>query len=622
MSLSNLQDAKEQVRQAVDIVELVGGYIALRRQGRGYVGLCPWHDDSRPSLQVNPERQSWKCWVCDVGGDIFSFIMKAERLEFREALEFLAEKAGIQVAPTARSADSSESQFDRKNLLRACAWAEEQFYQCLLKSSEAEPARRYLADRGVTRDSIDRFRIGFAPNDWNWLLQRAAAVPYSPAALERVDLAAKRDSGGFYDRFRGRLMFSIRDVRSRPIAFGGRVLPEFAREDDAKYINSRETPLFNKSSQLYALDLARDGIASEQGVLVMEGYTDVIMAHQHGVTNAVAVLGTALGEKHVPLLRRFTDRVTLVLDGDAAGQRRTMDILDNLLALFVSQEIEFRILTLPSGADPCDVIRTHGCDQFRRLLDESTDALEHKLKSVTNGLAQTASAHRAAQAIEAVLATLARAIPAGPLASSTALLREQQVLSRLARQFGVAEDGLRTRLKALRSAAVAAPRRVRADAAETPAASVRRTPASSWERELVELLLYYADGVEPILEHVDPAELESPEVRELFERASHLYHSAGAVSFDGLMLAVNTEAAKSLLVDCDEAGRSKCESDPRRRLRDLLASLDHRRQESRHRATMAELKQNQLEPEQADQALVAMFADLKRRQTGAPLTDE
>jgi DNA primase len=263
VSLSSLQYAKEQIRQSIDIVDLIGGYVALRRQGRGYVGLCPWHDDARPSFQVNPDRQSFKCWVCDIGGDIFSFVMRAEGMEFREALELLAERAGVSLAPVGRPEGQADNPFERRNLLKAMAWAEEQFHQCLLRSPAAEPARRYLADRGVNDASIAAFHIGFSPNEWDWMLKRGATANWQPAVLERVGLIGKREAGGYYDRFRGRLMFSIRDARSRPIAFGGRVLPEFARDNDAKYVNSPETPLFNKSSELYALDAARDAIAKE-----------------------------------------------------------------------------------------------------------------------------------------------------------------------------------------------------------------------------------------------------------------------------------------------------------------------------------------------------------------------
>jgi DNA primase len=621
VSLSSLQDAKEQVRQAVDIVDLVGGYVGLRRQGRGYVALCPWHDDSRPSLQVNPDRQSWKCWVCDVGGDVFSWVMRAEGLEFREALEMLAERAGVNLATSAKpqAAGGAESQFDRRSLLKAMAWVEEQYHHCLLRTPEAEPARRYLAERGITSESAARFHLGFAPNEWDWLLKRARGAGISEAVLERVDCAARREGGGHYDRFRGRLMFSIRDVRSRPIAFGGRVLPEFAREDDAKYINSRETPLFNKSSHLYALDLARDGITQEKCVLVMEGYTDVIMAHQHGVNHAVAVLGTALGEKHVPLIRRFTDSITLVLDGDAAGQSRTMGILDNLLALFVAHEIDLKILTLPEGADPCDVIRSHGSDTFRRLLAQSVDALQHKILAVTNGLVPGADAHRSSQAVEAILATLARALPA-TAASSASLMREQQVLVRISRQFGVGEDSLRTRLKALRSASGGAVRGSRRaggdqDRAKPPAA------ASAWDRELLEIILHLPESLHEILDHVGEEDVDSPTARQLFTLVLEQHHVGETTTFERLMTAVDDADAKNLLVDCDEQGMLKSGSDARQRLRDLLADLHRRRQDAGHQATVAQLKQNQLDPEQEDRALAALFDDLKRRQAVSPPTD-
>jgi DNA primase len=618
VSLTSLQDAKEQVRQSIDIVDLVGGYIALRRQGRGYVGLCPWHDDSRPSLQVNPERQSFKCWVCDVGGDIFSFVMRAENLEFREALELLAERAGISLAP-AKPQAAADNPFERKNLLRCMAWAEEQFHQCLLRSAGAEPARKYLADRGINDASIAAFRLGFSPPEWDWLIKRAASANWTPAVLERVGLIGKRDGGGYYDRFRGRLMFSIRDIRSRPIAFGGRVLPEFARDNDAKYVNSPETPLFNKSSELYALDAARDAITVEKGVLVMEGYTDVIMAHQHGVKHAVAVLGTALGERHVPLIRRFTDSITLVLDGDAAGQTRTMGILDNLLALFVAHEIELKILSLPEGADPCDVIRSHGSEHFRRLLDQSLDALEHKIMAVTKGLAPTAAPHASSQAVEAILATLARALPTAAAASSAALVREQQVLVRLARQFGLAEDTLRTRLKALRAKATASRSTTAANRSESPAPS--KQPLSAWERELVETVLCHGDLLDSLLEEVHAAELESTVVRQIYELAADLFHNGSPPTFDRLMLAADDPAVKSLLVDCDEQGRRKADNDPRQRINDLLADRRRRHEEARHRQMLAELRTNQLDPEQADRTLASLFDDLKRRQAGTTPTD-
>ncbi|MAT70911.1 MAG: DNA primase [Planctomycetaceae bacterium] len=653
MSLADLQDAKEQVRQAIDIVDLVGGYIALRRQGRNFVGLCPWHDDSKPSLQVNQQRQSFKCWVCDIGGDIFSFIMKAEGVEFREALEMLAERAGVQLRQSpGGGGPQADNPFERKNLLRAMQWAEAQFHKCLLNDPAAEPARRYLADRGVSAESIERFQLGFSPPQWSWLKDRGAAAGFSPAVLERVGLLIKNeDKGSVYDRYRGRVMFSIRDVRSRPIAFGGRVLPELADDraagSAAKYINSPETPLFSKSRELYALDLARDGVRDEGGLLVMEGYTDVIMAHQHGVRNAVAVLGTALGERHVPLIRRFTDTITLVLDGDAAGQARTMDILDNLLALLVENEVELQILSLPSGADPCDVILSQGSEAFRQLLANAADALQYKIDAVTNGLASAPGTHRAAQAVEAILATLARALPAAS-PTSTALLRQEQVLSRVARQFGLTIETLRDRLVAVRreqrtklnaAAPVAAPRpaqqaRPVADpnamlqevdeegelAAEpasfsAPAATpTMTTRPTAWDREVLQLLLHHPERAPELFAAIAAEDFASEAARVAYAAVSHLDAEGEPLTYDAWMLALDDLAAKNLLVDCDEEGEQKSAADVNLRVRDVLGDLQRRRDEVDQQQRLVQFRTRRFDqPEQEDQALLDFYRSLGQK---------
>jgi DNA primase len=629
VSLHDLQDAKEQVRQAVDIVDLVGNYMALRRQGRNYVGLCPWHDDARPSFQVNPERQSFKCWVCDIGGDVFSFIMRAEGLEFREALEMLAERAGIDLKST-KPSEAGGNQFDKRNLLAAMAWAEAEFHQFLLTSPAAEIARQYLFDRGISDDSIRRFKLGFSPDSWQWLLDRASSANFSPAVLERVGLVLKSDKGGgYYDRFRGRLLFSIHDARSRCIAFGGRVLPGAtpANPDrtEAKYINSPETPLFNKSSELYALDMAREKIAKEQGLVVMEGYTDVIMAHQYGIDNAVAVLGTALGEKHVPLIRRFTDSVTLVLDGDEAGQRRTMQILDDLLALFVAQEIDLRILTLPGGADPCDVISSQGSEAFRERLKNSLDALDHKIHAVTNGLASAPGTHRMALAVEEIIGTLARALPATSQSTSSTLVREQQVFGRIARQFGIGEDVLRTRLAAVRrEQSERSPRRSQVQSASPAAKSI---VLSAWERELMELVVHEPTVIAQLAERITAADIAEDTCRCIFAKAVELMHAGQVPTFDQLMLACDEADVKNLLVDCDETGRDKAASDPQRRVADLLAQLEGKQQLARHQSAMSQFSQKRLDPGNEDQTLAALFTDLKRkeelkrRQAGSAPTD-
>lgn len=628
MSHGSAQDAKEQVRQATDIVDLVGSYMQLRRQGRGYVGLCPWHDDKRPSMQVNPERQTFKCWVCDIGGDVFSFVMKMDGLEFREALEMLAERAGIQLTPTRGAPVESGGPGDKKTLLAAAAWAEEQFARCLLHDPAAEPARAYLADRGVSEASISRFRIGFAPERWDWLLGKSRSTSFSPAVLERIGLIKPRQQGdGWYDFYRGRVIFPIRDVRSRPIAFGGRVLPpEYSKSGDenvgGKYINSPETPLFSKSNQLYALDLARDAIASEGRVVVTEGYTDVIAAHQNGVENVVAVLGTALGEKHLPLLRRFTDSIVLVLDGDEAGQRRTNEVLE----LFVANQVDLRILGLPEGLDPCDFIAKpkegFGADAFRRLVNQAPDALEHKMITVTNGLVTASDTHAASQAVEQLLATLAKVGAGVGEATSAVLLREQNLLSRLSRRFQVSEEVLRQRLVALRRGQnrptpAIANQSATADEQE-PALRLDSLPAR--EAELLELLLTDHESARRVMGAIAESELSSAAARHVYLLCSDCYERHGEVDFQRLMN-VADERTKTLLVQIDDARQEKSESNHPQRVEDLIAAFERRRADAQRRGEIATLREGRLDNQEEEEVLNKLFAKLKNQQTG-PLSTE
>ncbi len=290
MSFGVAYETKERVKQATDIVDLVGSYLPLRREGRGFKALCPWHDDSRPSLQVNPERQSFRCWVCDIGGDIFSFVMRMEGVEFPEALRMLADRANISLKETSGGAPVD----DKRLLYQAMAWVDEQYHEYLLKSTAAEAARQYLTDRHITPESIRKFQLGFAPDEWSWLLERARQTPYSAAVLEKIGVISRRRQGpGYYDRFKGRVMFPIFDPQGRAVGTGGRVLPQLASADAAKYVNSPETPLFAKSKLLYGLNHARDAIRKTGVALVTEGYTDCLVAHQFGFENCVAVLGTA-----------------------------------------------------------------------------------------------------------------------------------------------------------------------------------------------------------------------------------------------------------------------------------------------------------------------------------------
>jgi DNA primase len=295
-------DFKEQVRSRTDLVALIGESVALTSRGpHDFVGLCPFHDDHNPSFHVYPDRQSYRCWVCDEGGDCFSFVMKYDRLGFREALEMLAERAGLELPQTVRRF-SPEQKDRRTRLYEIVAWAEALCHDFLLEDRSAEPAREYLRSRGFTGETMKAFRLGFHPHNGGWLLGRGRLKKYTAADLASAGLARQRDDGSFYDDplFHGRVLFPIRDLRGRIVAFGGRVLPQDDKRDGKKYLNSAENELFTKSRLLYAFDESRQAIREAKSVVVMEGYTDCITAHQCGVKNVVATLGTCPGSARTP----------------------------------------------------------------------------------------------------------------------------------------------------------------------------------------------------------------------------------------------------------------------------------------------------------------------------------
>ncbi len=437
-------DLKERVRSAVDIADVIGATLELQPQGRNLVARCPWHNDRRPSMTINQERQTWKCWPCDIGGDVFSFVMKRDGTDFPTAIRTLADLAGIPVDEYTKGKKTQPgSPDDRATLLAAIKLASDSYFDYLQSNEpDAKIARDYLASRGINDESRQHFRIGFSPDSWSYAVDLLKRHQFSGEVAHACGVASPKRSGdGHVDMFRGRLMFPIQDLQGRPIALGGRVIPAIAeRHGDragGKYINGRETMLFRKSQQLYGLDLARDAIRTSGEVMVMEGYTDVVASKQAGIETAVAVLGTALGEQHVKILRRFAERVVLVLDGDAAGQNRA----DEVLELFISADVDLRVMTLPDGSDPADFVAAHGREAFEKSAREAPDALDHKLGRLTDGVDVERDTHAVASAVDKMLKIAAKA-PDG--------LRIDQLLNRMSKRFEFKVERLEQRLAVLR----------------------------------------------------------------------------------------------------------------------------------------------------------------------------
>jgi DNA primase len=619
-------DSKERVKQAVDIVDLVGSHIQLRRQGRNYVGLCPWHDDSKPSLQVNPERQSFKCWVCDIGGDVFSWVMKIEGVEFREALQMLADRAGIQIEKPQRHSTGTTGEAgggsykttsgldNKRTLLQAMAWAEKQYHQCLLNSPQAEAARRYLEQRGITAESIEKFQLGFSPLERDWLLGQAKGEVNDDRLQRRIKmlesigiLARPSEGGNYYDRFKGRLLFSIHDSQGRPVGIGGRVLPELGTTSPAKYVNSPETPLFTKSKLLYGLDLARESLRKTRTALVMEGYTDVIVAHQYGFQNAVAVLGTALGESHIRILKAHADQIVLVLDGDEAGTKRANEVLE----LFVAQQVDLKILTLPEDLDPCDYLHKYGAEAFSELLaTKSVDALDHAYEVTTRGIDVEHDVHGVGRAIERLLTIVAKAPRLNAETRGDARIQEQKIVQRLAAKFRIDEQELRRQLTALRRRQSTKPRSVVAPAGE--AIEKAHEAISAWERELLELLIAHPEYISAASDRIHPEQFAAESCRRIYETCCRLTDEGVLPTFDRLMLEFDEPAFKNLLVALDEQGQAKgrATADPASLLDDLLKNLNHKEAERRRPAQIVALREGGLD----DREQSAMLEDILRQE--------
>ncbi|MBK7405578.1 MAG: DNA primase [Phycisphaerales bacterium] len=388
MSQGGLQMSDvDRVRDAADIVRIVGEHVALKAKGREYVGLCPFHDDHSPSMSVVPHKQIFHCFVCGVGGDVFRFVERYHRMDFREALEYLAERCNITLTPRGRPAEADNAggaAYSRVTLADANAQASAFFRGVLRHEQHGRAARAVIERRGISAEMVERFGLGAAPDRWDGLVAKIDLAKGDRELFRGAGLLKAREGGGHYDTFRNRLMFPLRDQIGRVIAFGARRIND---DDDPKYLNSPETPLFAKSASLFGLFQAVQAIQRERTAIVTEGYTDTIACHQAGFENVVATLGTALTPGHAGILRRLCDTIVLLFDGDEAGQKAA----DRAVEVFFAEPIDVRIATLnrfTDAKDPDELLKREGGEVvFRRAIEASVDLLEYRFARLRERLA-------------------------------------------------------------------------------------------------------------------------------------------------------------------------------------------------------------------------------------------
>jgi DNA primase len=370
------EDVINRIRERADIVEIVGSHLSLSKAGQNFKGLCPFHSEKTPSFIVSPSRQMFHCFGCGEGGNVFTFLMKMDGLTFPAVVRALGEKLGIPVEEREASPSVRQRAELRERLLGLNQAVAEAFHRTLLSDPAAEPARAYLRERGIKPATIERFGIGYALPGWDGALKALTKTGWKAEDLAAAGLIVAReqtgpgsgDASGYYDRFRARVMFPIRDLQKRVIGFGGRVLDK----GEPKYLNSPETALFSKGRTLYGLEAAREGISHLGYAVIVEGYFDAVALHQAGLTNAVATLGTALTNDHVDLIRRFTRRVVLLFDPDAAGVRAALRTMD----LFLGSGLTVLVGSLPAGEDPDTFVRSRGAEAFTALVGQAPSLLD------------------------------------------------------------------------------------------------------------------------------------------------------------------------------------------------------------------------------------------------------
>jgi len=520
-----------QVIERSDIVDIIGSYTALKKAGRNFKALCPFHNEKTPSFVVNPDKQIFHCFGCGVGGNVVGFLMRQEHLEFPEAVRFLANKAGV-VVPEDDSAVPSPSRQLREEILKINALAATFFHEILLTSHEADvkAARDYLKGRGVNLETVKKFQLGYALNEWDALLKYLKSKGFSEELLGLAGLIIAREGhrqggagkSGFYDRFRNRIVFPILDVQNRFVAFGARAMKD---DEGAKYINSPETAVYTKGQHMFGLQLTKAAVGKLDRIIVVEGYMDMIMPYVHGVENVAASLGTALTPEQIRLIRRYTHNVVMLFDTDAAGQSAIVRSLD----LLIDEGMNVRVATLAQDEDPDSFIRQQGLGPFNARIENASSILDFKYDWLTKRIDPVAVETKSMIAQE-LLGTIAR------FKSEVA---KYELTKALAQKLNVPESIL------LKQAALGTGQH---GSFKEPVAKIQVSASTSAGQELL-LALFLKDPawVKAASESIGPEDFSDGVARQVVEAIWSLSQETSEWSTNDLLLRLNDTPAQSLV---------------------------------------------------------------------------
>ncbi len=548
----------ERVKQAIDIADLIGGYVTLKRRGQSDLwGRCPFHSEKSASFHVRSDRGMYHCFGCGKGGSAINFVMEIERLSFGEAVRMLAEKAGITLTTTESKDTSTSDNREREQLFHACSVAEKWFHERLLSSSrskESDTAFKYLNDRGIGTELIKKFRIGFAEDGWDGLVTSANRLGVDGETLVRAGLAYKKKVGsGFVDRFRARVIFPIQSLAGKPVAFGARRIEGITPDDDiAKYVNSAETTIYHKGEHLYGLVNARDDIRRSGTAYLVEGYIDLLALVQAGTLNVVASLGTSLTEEQAKLLGRFSGRVVIVYDGDSAGRTAAVRAAD----LLTIAGIEARMAMLPAGEDPDSLLRKAGSEALREVLSQEKSFVQFRLE--TAGMDKRMGQKELLDAAKGILETLR---------TVRDHLQRDILISELANLTGLRRDLLE---KSAGSGIRSAGESVSTDK------SLTISPDQNPERELLRALLSYPSLIPEAMVSVAAEQFEHPGLRAIYLALEQDYLTGRRPSAEAVIDKISDPSLRAFLAEASLSSGNQSPEESREEMQKCISLLINR----------------------------------------------
>ena len=508
----------EDLKRQADIVRIVQDFVTLKKAGANWVGRCPFHKETKPSFSVNPSKEIFYCFGCQKGGSVFTFVMEMERVTFPEAIKIVAEKSGVALPQMVDDGRFEARKRESDQVIELNQWALA-WWQDQLQSKPARVVREYLQQRGISEETARIFKLGFAPDSWEALSTHLRQKGATQQQLEQSGLVVKKEEGGSYDRFRGRLIFPVFDAQGKPIAFGGRTLDP---EGEPKYLNSPETPAYTKGRHLYGLHLTRDDIRRQEFAILVEGYLDLIVPFQFGVRNVVASLGTALTPEQVKLIGRFARKVVVNYDGDRAGVQAAKRAIETILA----EDIEVKVLVLPDNADPDDFIRKNGVSEYNRRRGEAQPHIQFVIDQAVRDRNLSNPADKAA-AVEETLPFV------------------RAVRNRIQKReyFDIAMDGLRVQREQRRELWQQVRGAASADAAAVQKVITRRVQPTVAEEKLLGLLVSSDELRNIILPRLEPTDYEGLATADIFRALAALGKENKELNFDSLNQATAGSAA-------------------------------------------------------------------------------